>query len=271
MSAPSSGPTEVSEPPADGAQPALALTEVTRRFGGVTAVNAVTCAVRAGARYGIIGPNGAGKTTLFNVISGELAATEGRVSLFGHDITRMAPRRRVELGLGRTYQITRTFTTLTVRENLALGVNGLRRSKFSMWRAWHRYADCTDELESLAEQFDLRQRLDSPAADLSHGEVRQLEVAIALGLKPRLLLLDEPGAGLSPGERVMMRSLLKGLAQDLTLVMIEHDMDLVREVVEHITVLHFGRVVAEGSTAAIQADERVREIYLGSVGSGDDA
>lgn len=250
----------------DGLEPALRLVEVTRRFGGVTAVSEVTLDVAAGARHGIIGPNGAGKTTLFNVISGELGATEGRLELFGTDITKRSPRHRVEMGLGRTYQITRTFATLTVRENLMLAVNGLKKAKFSMLRSWKSYRAQAEEVEQLAERFDLKDRLNNLASALSHGEVRQLEVALAIALKPRLLLLDEPGAGLSPGERVGMRNLLRKLPQDLTLVMIEHDMELVRDVVESIHVLHFGKVVAVGETAAIQKDARVREIYLGAGG-----
>ena len=252
------------EPGADGT--ALRLRGVTRRFGGVTAVSDVTLEVGLGARHGIIGPNGAGKTTLFNMISGELGCTAGRIELFGQDITRMAPARRVGLGLGRTYQITRTFTTLTVRQNLTLGVHGLRRSKFSMLKPWTSYRREAAEVEALAEQFGLSDRLDSLASDLSHGELRELEVALAVALRPRLLLLDEPGAGLSPGERVSMRALLKRLPAELTLLMIEHDMELVRDVVERINVLHFGQVVAEGDTATVQADPRVREIYLGAHG-----
>jgi branched-chain amino acid transport system ATP-binding protein len=243
---------------------ALRLAATTRRFGGITAVSKVDLEVPLGARHGVIGPNGAGKTTLFNVISGELKATEGRIHLFGRDVTRMSPPARVALGLGRTYQITRTFNTLTVRENLTLGCHGLMRSKFGMLKPWSAYPDRGREVEELAERFGLGNRLDSPAADLSHGEVRQLEVALALTLRPRLLLLDEPGAGLSPGERVSMRDVLRRLPEELTLVMIEHDMDLVREVVSRVTVLHFGRVVAEGSTAEIQNHPEVREIYLGS-------
>jgi branched-chain amino acid transport system ATP-binding protein len=145
-------------------------------------------------------------------------------------------------------------------------VHGLQRSKFSMLRPWTAYGERRREVEELAERFGLGGRLDSPAADLSHGEVRQLEVALALALKPRLLLLDEPGAGLSPGERVSMREVLQGLPRDLTLVMIEHDMDLVRDLVSQVTVLHFGKVVAEGSTAEIQVHPEVRHIYLGSRG-----
>jgi branched-chain amino acid transport system ATP-binding protein len=239
---------------------------MTRHFGGVTAVSDVTFDVEAGARHGIIGPNGAGKTTLFNLISGELKASSGRLELFDRDITRASPASRAARGLGRTYQITRTFTLLTVRENLALGVYGLNRSKFSMLRPWSSYRHERAQVEELAGLFELTDRLDTPAADLSHGEVRQLEVAIAIALKPRLLLLDEPGAGLSPGERLSMRRLLQQLPSDLTLLMIEHDMDMVREVVDSVTVLHFGEVVAEGSTQEIQGDATVREIYLGAGG-----
>jgi branched-chain amino acid transport system ATP-binding protein len=247
---------------ADGV--ALHLTGVTRRFSGLTAVSEVDLQVPPGSRHGIIGPNGAGKTTLFNVISGELPVTSGTIRLFDRDITRFSPPRRVSLGLGRTYQITRTFTHLTVRENLTLAVHGLRRSKFSMLRPWSSYRERGEEVEELASRIGLAEKLDTPASQLSHGEVRQLEVSLALALKPRLLLLDEPGAGLSPAERVGIRQLLQTLPPDLTLVMIEHDMDLVRDVVHRTTVLHFGEVVAEGSSEEIQRDATVRAIYLGA-------
>ena len=177
--------------PADGA--ALQLTGVTRRFSGLTAVSEVSLGVAPGGRHGIIGPNGAGKTTLFNVISGELAATSGSITLFDRDITRMSPPRRVSMGLGRTYQITRTFTHLTVRENLTLAVHGLRRSKFSMLRPWSSYQERAVEVEELASRIGLADKLETLASQLSHGEVRQLEVSLALALRPKLLLLDEPG------------------------------------------------------------------------------
>jgi branched-chain amino acid transport system ATP-binding protein len=231
---------------------ALQLSELTRRFGGIFAVSGVNLRVQAGSRHGIIGPNGAGKTTLFNVISGELRASEAR--------------RRVEMGLGRTYQITRTFPTLTVRENLTLGLHGLRRSKFSMLRPWKGYQHEAREAEELSERIGLSLRLNERVANLSHGEIRQLEVALALALSPKLLLLDEPCAGLSPAERAGMSQLLRRLPSELTLVMIEHDMDVVRESVDKITVLHLGEVVAEGTTKEIERHTTVREIYLGSRG-----
>ena len=249
-----------------GGSSALRLRAVGRRFGGITAVSEVHLDVPLGARHGIIGPNGAGKTTLYNVISGELKASSGSIQLFGQDITRKGPASRVAMGLGRTYQITRTFAHLTVRENLMLAVHGLRRSKFSMLRSWRNDRGRRDDVEELATRFELAERLEHPASELSHGEVRELEVALALALRPRLLLLDEPGAGLSPGERASMRRLLHQLPDDLTLLMIEHDMDLVRDAVNQVTVLHFGEVVAEGSTSEIQEDATVRDIYLGSQG-----
>ena len=250
----------------DAAASALELANVSRTFGGVTAVRGVNLRVAAGSRHGIIGPNGAGKTTLFNVISGELKLTEGSIRLFGSDISKASAPARVRLGLGRTYQITRTFSALTVRENLALGTFGLTRHKFGLLRPWSAYRSQHSEVDEVAERFGLGGRLGARAADLSHGELRQLEVALALTLKPRLLLLDEPGAGLSPGERVAMTRVIRDLPEDLTILMIEHDMDMVRDVVERITVLHFGEVVADGATADIRNDARVREIYLGSQG-----
>lgn len=242
---------------------ALKLDQVTRRFGGVVAVSDVSLEVPTGSRYGIIGPNGAGKTTLFNIISGELKTSQGRIELFGDDVTGESSTKRVARGVGRTYQVTRTFAGLSVRENIMLALHGLRRSKFSMLRPWRRYPELEREVEEVAERFSLRDRLDLLAADLSHGEVRELEIALAMTLHPRLLLLDEPGAGLSPGERVQLRTMLHELPEDLTLIMIEHDMDLIRDVVDRISVLHLGEKVVEGSTAEVQGDERVREIYLG--------
>ncbi|MGH7776982.1 MAG: ABC transporter ATP-binding protein [Candidatus Dormibacterales bacterium] len=230
----------------------------------MTAVSEVCIEVREGSRHGIIGPNGAGKTTLFNVISGELKATSGRVEIFGRNVTRASPNHRVGLGMGRTYQITRTFATLSVRENLTLAMHGLRRSKLSLLRPWRRYAAVGRAVDELAARFELGGRLDDTVANLSHGEMRQLEIALALALQPRVLLLDEPGAGLAPGERVKLRQVFGQLPEGLTLVMIEHDMDLIRTVVDTISVLHFGELVAEGTTAEIQSNPTVREIYLGT-------
>lgn len=243
---------------------ALRLTNVTKRFAGLTAVDQVTLEVPSGRRHGIIGPNGAGKTTLFHTITGELKCSSGTVEVFGRNVTQLAPARRVGIGLGRTYQISQAFPTLNVGQNLTLALNGLRRGKYDMFRPWNGRQETNLEIERLANDFNLGDRLDTRASDLSHGELRQLDVALALALRPRLLLLDEPAAGLSPGERRGMEALLQKLPRTLTLIMIEHDMDLITGVVDSLSVLHLGQLVADGPTAAIQQDEYVRDIYLGA-------
>jgi branched-chain amino acid transport system ATP-binding protein len=255
------GPARPTEPPA------LEADHLCRRFRGVTAVADVSLRVAAGERFGIIGPNGAGKTTLFNLLSGEVRPTTGSVALFGRDITALRTYRRVALGLGRTFQITRIFSDLTVLENLTLALHGLSRSKLSLLRPWRSYRTRMAEAADLAASFGLAQRLAAPASDLSHGEVRELEVLLALALKPRVLLLDEPAAGLSPAERVDIQALLTSLPAELTLVMIEHDIDVLRGVVDSAAVLHLGSLVVQGSMRDIQDDERVRELYLGGAGA----
>jgi branched-chain amino acid transport system ATP-binding protein len=248
--------------------PALVADHLYRRFRGVTAVTDVSLNIPGGARFGIIGPNGAGKTTLFNMLSGELRPTSGRVALFGRDITRLRPYRRVALGLGRTFQITRVFGDLTVMENLTLALHGLSRAKLSLLRPWRSYRAVNREAEELAASFGLAGRLSTRASELSHGDTRELEVLLALALKPRVLLLDEPAAGLSPAERVNISTLLRSLPAALTLVMIEHDIDLLRGVVDSAAVLHHGALVVEGTMREIQQDERVRELYLGRAAPG---
>jgi branched-chain amino acid transport system ATP-binding protein len=245
------------------AVPALVADHLCRRFRGVDAVADVSLRVPLGARFGIIGPNGAGKTTLFNLLSGELRPSSGSVALFGRDVTRMRPYRRVALGLGRTFQITRIFSDLTVLENLTLALHGLSRTKLSLLRPWRSYRGVTAEAAELAAGFGLATRLGVTASELSHGEVRELEVLLALALKPRVLLLDEPAAGLSPAERVDIQALLRSLPAELTLVMIEHDIDVLRGVVDSAAVLHLGALVTQGSMRQVQEDERVRELYLG--------
>jgi branched-chain amino acid transport system ATP-binding protein len=257
--------TASATPPAPATSDGIALSveNLGRHFAGVKAVEGVTLSVAAGSRLGIIGPNGAGKTTFFNMLSGELKPTSGRIHLFGQDVTATASHKRVALGLGRTYQITRVLRGLTVLENLAVATHGLSRSKLDLLRPWRSYSGKVEEAEALGASFGLGHRLGAYAEELSHGEVRQLEVCLALALKPKVLLLDEPAAGLSPAERVDIRELLSGLPGELTLVMIEHDMDVLRGAVDDIAVLHLGELVTRGPVAEIQRNELVRELYLG--------
>ncbi|HLI41888.1 MAG TPA: ABC transporter ATP-binding protein [Streptosporangiaceae bacterium] len=251
-----------------GTPPALEAAGLSCRFGGLLAVREVSLRVAPGARFGVIGPNGAGKTTLFNVLSGELRPASGTVRLHGRDVTRLSPPRRAALGLGRTFQITRLFTDLTVRENLTLAVHGLSRSKLQPLRPWRSYRKDQRRAEDLAASFGLGSRLERRPRELSHGELRELEVLLALAAQPRVLLLDEPAAGLSPAERVDIQALIKRLDPALTLVVIEHDMNVLREVVDWIAVLHHGQLVTEGPTAEVQRHPAVRELYLGTGGAG---
>ena len=250
---------------AGGAGPAvLELERICRRFGGLEAIRDVSMSVPEGSRRAIIGPNGAGKTTLFNIITGELAATSGRLRLFGRDVTGLPAHRRAALGLGRTFQITNLFGPLTVEDNMLLAVQALSSSKYAMLRSLRRDRTVLDRARALLEPAGLWEKRDVEVHVLSYGEQRQLEVLLALAGRPRLLLLDEPAAGLSPGERREMAQFIKALDPGLTLVLIEHDMDVAFEIVDAITVLHFGCVVAEGTKEAVRADPSVQEIYLGA-------
>ncbi len=243
---------------------ALLLENVSKDFGGLRAVDNVSLRVEPGERRAIIGPNGAGKTTLFNLITGELPLTGGRILLFGQDITHTPPHQRIGLGLGRTYQITNIFPGLTVEENVLLAAQGLSGIKFALHRGIPRNGQVRDKALRALEGLQLIEVKDVPAEDLSHGEQRQLELALALAGNPRVLLLDEPAAGLSAGERVLMADLIRSLPRDLTIVLIEHDMDLAMGLVERVTCLHFGRVIAEGEPDHIRENEMVQEIYLGA-------
>jgi branched-chain amino acid transport system ATP-binding protein len=237
---------------------------VSRGFGGLRAVDAVSLTVAPGERRALIGPNGAGKTTLFNLIAGTLPVSTGSIRLFGRDVTRTAAHRRAALGLARTFQINNLFPALTVLENCLLAVQALTPTKFSMLRPLGGYADLAERARATLALVGLDDRRDATVRNLSHGEQRQLEIALALAGRPRVLLLDEPTAGLSPAESRHMARLLGTLDPTITLLMIEHDMDIALEMAEHVTVLHYGRVIADGRRDAVKADPLVREIYLGA-------
>jgi branched-chain amino acid transport system ATP-binding protein len=247
-----------------GAVPALELRDLSKSFGGLHAVRGVTLKVMPGDRKAIIGPNGAGKTTLFNLITGILPASSGQVMLFGRDVTKWPSHRRTALGMARTFQITSLFPKLTVLDNVLLAIQGLRPSKFVMWRFMSSYHDVYDKAYRLLERARFLDRKDTEVRYLSHGEQRQLEIVLGLASDPKILLLDEPAAGLSSGESSEMIKFLAHLDRSLAILLIEHDMDVVFDVADHISVLHFGQVLETGASEQIRRSEKVQQIYLGT-------
>jgi len=243
---------------------ALSLAGLSKEFGGLRALDGVSLDVGPGERRAIIGPNGAGKTTLFSLISGETRPTGGRISLFGRDVTRLAPHRRAALGLARTYQITNLFPRLTALENCLLAVQALTSAKFHLHRSLSRYPAFHDRARAVLEAVGLGDKAEEAVRNLSHGEQRQLEIVLGLASDPKILLLDEPAAGLSSGESHEMAKFLMRLDPDLAILLIEHDMDVVFGVTDHISVLHFGKILETGSAEAIRKSSKVQEIYLGT-------
>jgi branched-chain amino acid transport system ATP-binding protein len=244
--------------------PALALDGVAKIFGGLRAVDGVSLAVQPGERRALIGPNGAGKTTLFNLIAGALPVTLGKIMLFGEDVTRVPAHRRAWRGLSRTFQISNLFPTLTVLENCLLAVQALTPARLALHRPLRRYEALHERARATLEAVGLADRAGTAVRQLSHGEQRQLEIGLALAGAPRVLLLDEPTAGLSPAESLQMAQLLMRLDAAMTVLIIEHDMDIALEIARHVTVLHYGRVIADGTREEIRAHPLVREIYLGA-------
>ncbi|HUG77977.1 MAG TPA: ABC transporter ATP-binding protein [Burkholderiales bacterium] len=245
-------------------QPVLELRGLSKSFGGLSAVENVSLQVHPGERMALMGPNGAGKTTLFNLITGVLPSSSGRILLFGRDVTGWPSHRRTALGMARTFQITSLFPKLSVLDNVLLAIGGVRRTKFVMWRTLSSYAALHEKARRLLEGAGYWERRDVEVRNLSHGEQRQIEIVLGLASDPRILLLDEPAAGLASGESREMAEFLNRLDPGLAILLIEHDMDVVFDVVKHITVLHFGRVVEEGTNDAIRASEKVQRIYLGT-------
>jgi len=244
--------------------PALKLDQVTVRFGGLVAVDSISMEIAPGQRWAVIGPNGAGKTTLFRSVAGEQIPTSGSINLFDKDITNKPSHQRAHRGVGRTYQITNLFLDLTVEENVLIAAQGLSRSRYVSWMPVRRKGPFRERVDWALEQVELSDRHASIVKEMSHGEQRQLELAMGLASKPRLLLLDEPAAGLSASERVVMRRLINELPRDLTMVLIEHDMDLALELVEWVVVLDNGKVIARGTPAEIRENEVVQAVYLKS-------
>lgn len=243
---------------------AIEVHELAKDFGGLRAVDGVSLGIAAGERRALIGPNGAGKTTLFNCIAGTLPPSGGRVSLFGSDVTRLAEHRRTALGMARTFQISNVFLELTATQNLLLARLGRDRAKWVMHRAVAAFTAEREDAERALETVGLAARGNELVRRLSYGERRQLELALALIARPRVMLLDEPCAGLSPSERARVSAIIAALPRHITLLMIEHDMDVALGLADRVTVLHRGRTMFEGTPAEVSADAEVREVYFGN-------
>jgi branched-chain amino acid transport system ATP-binding protein len=243
--------------------PLLHVDHLVKRFDGLTATDRATIEVRTGEIHALIGPNGAGKTTLIHQISGALKPDSGRILFEGTDINRLAIHQRVARGLARSYQITNTFARLNVLDNLVLASRIRHGSSFDMWKPARREALLHETASVVAERVGLAGKLDRVAGSLAHGEQRQLEMGLALATRPKLLLLDEPMAGMGPDESERMVDLLNSLRGEVTMLLVEHDMDAVFRLADRISVLVFGRVTACGTPAQIRKDVAVQKAYLG--------
>ena len=243
--------------------PLLQLNSVGVHFGALKAVDRATLHLRAGERVAILGPNGAGKTTLFNAITGMTPATCGTVLFDGHDITRASPESRAQRGIARTFQITNLFFGLSIEDNLLLATRGLSPAKFSMWRTDRAQGAEKEIVDSALAKCHLASKRSLLVKEISYGEQRQLELAMSLTSSPRVLLLDEPAAGLSPAERVVMAQVIRGLPSTLALILIEHDSDLALGLVDRVICMFQGTVLVEGTPDEIRRNPQVQEIYLG--------
>ncbi|MCL5266098.1 MAG: ABC transporter ATP-binding protein [Chloroflexi bacterium] len=245
------------------AAPVLAVRDVTVSFGGLLALSHVHLEIPAGARHGILGPNGSGKTTLFNVITGFVAPTSGSIVLRGIDATRLPPHRRVQLGLARTFQITTLFPLLTALDNVLMGALVKLGNHRGVWRAASQDKEARAVAAALLAELGLEHLAQRAVRDLGYGEQRQLEIAVALAAGPRVLLLDEPTAGLSAAETEMVSGLIRRLSSELTVVLIEHDLEVIFELADHLTVLYNGERIADGPAQVIREDPVVKGVYLG--------
>jgi len=244
-------------------EPLLQVSNLAKRFEGIVACDDLALNVAAGDLHAVIGPNGAGKTTLISQLGGQVAPDSGRIRFAGNDITRLPMFRRSQLGLARSFQITSLFLDLSVLDNVALAVQAHAGHSFHFWRDARAEPELREPARAALQRMGLNARADRPASALSHGEHRQLELAMALAGNPRMLLLDEPMAGLGPEESARMVEMLRALKRELTILLVEHDMEAVFALADRITVLVYGRVIATGSPSDIRANDEVRQAYLG--------
>lgn len=246
------------------AEPALSISGLSKQFGGLPAISEIRLDIMTGERHLLLGPNGAGKTTLFNLICGDFPPTAGSIRLFGNELVGLPPRKRTAFGLARTYQILTLFPNETLCRNVMLALNGLRPGKWGAWSAFGSQKGLREEALAVLDRVKLADLADRQVSQTAYGDRRRLEIAMALALSPRLLLLDEPLAGLSRDERVTVQEVLAQVPRDVTVVLIEHDMDVALAFAERITLLHHGRVVTTGNRADIANDPRTKEVYLGA-------
>ena len=243
---------------------ALVIEDVSKSFGGVRALSNVSFTVEPRQRRLLIGPNGAGKTTLFNMVAGTFPVSSGRITLFGRDITALPAYERARAGLARTFQITNLFPRLTVLDNILLALQAADRSAFSMSQSMRSRTDLLDRAQELLAQWDLSAIAQQPTTAISYGEKRQVDLILAMAVEPKILLLDEPTAGLSALEVIRVVGMIRSLPRDMTILMIEHDMDVAFELADRIAVLHQGQLIAEGDAETVRKDPQVSEIYLGA-------
>lgn len=241
----------------------LELDRIAKRFGDLLVLTDITLALETGERHALIGPNGAGKSTLFNIISGAFKPSSGTVLLEGQDVTGWSPNRLVRAGVGRSFQIINVFPELTVMNNVVSSVLSRERRNFHFLRPLDRCGEALDEAAEIIATVGLAEMRDVPATLLSHGSQRQLEIALTIALRPRLLLLDEPMAGLAKEEIGPIIELIMRVSEGRTLVMVEHDMEAVFQIADRISVLHHGTIIASGDPGSIRSDEKVKEAYLG--------
>ena len=249
---------------------ALRVEGLSKNFGGIEALKDVTFAVGTGEKMAVIGPNGAGKTTLLNVLNGQHSANSGHIYFMGRDITRLSVYKRAHLGMGRAFQSSTLFPSMTVLNNLLLAIHGTRPSRLHFFRSFETYDEYGIEAERHLKSVDLWEKRGNVVSDLSHGEQKRLEIAMSLALGPKLQLLDEPSAGLTAGESSDVAAILRNLGRTITILIVAHDMDLVFGIADHILVLHYGEVLCRGTPDDVHCNPKVREIYMGVEDSADD-
>ncbi len=242
---------------------ALRVERISKNFGGVEALKGVTFSIDMGEKLAIIGPNGAGKTTLLNVINGQLSVSSGSIYLFDKDITNLSIHQRAHLGIARAFQSSTLFPSMSVLNNILLAIHGKKMSRHNMFRPFRTYEEYISKAEKYLQSVNLYEKKDVLVNDLSHGDQKKLEIAMSLASEPKLLLLDEPSAGLTSEESADVSTIIKNLSPDISVIVVAHDMDLVFGLAERIIVLHYGQIICEGTPKDVQCDRKVMEIYMG--------